>query len=82
MASKDTVYTGRSWKRDSNMWKIETRHRERHRYYCTCGHSVMIPYNKDRKMCSWCKHWVDKKKADEKRYFKDKMRQLLNRKEE
>ena len=70
-----------SWTSDTNKWRKETEERDKHKYYCECGHSVIIPYNKDKKMCSWCKHWVYKKEKDERRYFRDKMRQLLNRKE-
>ena len=82
MASDSTIHTGRSWKEDTNSWQRETMERDKHKYYCSCGHSVIIPYNRDKKMCSWCNHWVHKKKLDERRYFKDKLRQLLNRKEE
>lgn len=25
---------------------------------CSCGHSVFIPTNLDRLLCTWCGHWV------------------------
>ena len=79
MISDCTIDTGRSWKNDTNSWQRETKERDKHKYYCSCGHSVIIPYDKDKKMCTWCKHWVIKKDIDEKRFFRDKVRQLLNR---
>lgn len=81
MIMDDAINTGSSWKKDTDRWQMETKEREKHRYYCSCGHSVIIPYQRDKVICSWCKRLVEKKKVDEKRYFKDKMRQLLNRRE-
>lgn len=75
---RNEVRCGGGWKRDNERWRRETLEREKHKYYCSCGHSVLIPYDRDKKMCNWCKHWVYK---DDRRFFKDKMRQLLNRKE-
>lgn len=73
---------GKKWQKDTRLWQREASVREKHKYYCQCGHSVVIPYNKDKKMCTWCKHWIIKKNIDERRYFIDKMRQMLNRREE
>lgn len=81
MIDDNAINTGGGWKRGTNSWQRETIARDKHKYYCSCGHSVIIPYSEDKKMCTWCNHWVDKKKVDEKRYFRDKMRQLLNRRE-
>lgn len=77
----NNINTGWSWKKDTDKWEKEQHEREKHKYYCTCGHSVILPYNRDETICSWCKHKIRKKDADEKRYFRDKMRQLLNKKE-
>lgn len=48
------------------------------KYKCSCGKSVLIPYNKDFKICPGCGRKV---KKDGKSYFRDKIRQLLNRSE-
>lgn len=39
-------------------------------YKCKCGHSEVIPYGKNKVLCSWCHHWVYRNKLDE---FKDKL---------
>jgi len=36
--------------------------------YCSCGHSVPIPKWLDRKMCSWCNHWVYRTPELEEKY--------------
>ena len=69
-----------SWKKDTEDFQKASKYREKCRYYCDCGHSVIMPYNVDKAICSWCKHYVYKKEKDDKRYFKDKLRQLLNEK--
>lgn len=46
-----------------------------YKYKCICGKSVLIPYNKDFKICPGCGRKVRK---DSKSYFRDKIRQLLN----
>lgn len=28
------------------------------RFYCRCGHTVIITPSQDRAMCDWCKRWV------------------------
>ena len=38
------------------------------KYPCICGHRVIIPYNKDKGICSWCGNYVFKTKQDEFRY--------------
>ena len=81
MEEEDKVNTGKGWKNDTRRFSRESAEREKFRYYCSCGHSVIIPYNRDKRECGWCHKMVYKKNLDEKRYFKDKMRQLLNKKE-
>lgn len=71
-------YNNSSFNKDTKIYKRKTEELDKVRYKCQCGHSVIIPYNVDRKICSWCKRYVVKKKLDEKRFFKDKMRQILN----
>lgn len=81
MEESDIISTGVGWKNDTRRFQNESHEREKCKYYCSCGHSVIIPYQRDKTICSWCKRVIDKKKIDERRYFKDKMRQLLNRRE-
>ena len=38
------------------------------RYQCSCGHKVVIPYNVDKQLCSWCHNYVFKDKKDEFKY--------------
>lgn len=45
------------------------------KYKCKCGHRVVIPYNVDKQVCSWCKRYVFKNKKDEALYrIKEKMK--------
>ena len=45
------------------------------KYRCRCGHRVIIPYNVDKQICSYCKRYVFKNKAEEFKYrVKEKMR--------
>lgn len=44
-------------------------------YKCACGHKEVIPSAEDKKLCSWCGHYVFKDKKDEFRYrVKEKIR--------
>jgi len=74
---KETNYLfyNANWKKDTEEFNRKSSNMEECRYYCSCGHSVIIPYWQDEKICSWCKHKVRK---DDKRYFRDKMRQIMN----
>lgn len=67
-------YNG-NWKRDTEEYNRKTSNMEECRYYCKCGHSVIIPYYRDTKECSWC-HKIIRK--DKRREFRDKMRQIIN----
>ena len=41
---------------------------------CKCGHSEIIIKSVDRKICSWCKHWVYRTPQIEFKYkIKEKM---------
>ena len=45
------------------------------KYMCKCGHKVVIPYNVDKQVCSWCKRYVFKSKKDEALYrIKEKIK--------
>ena len=45
------------------------------RYYCKCGHSVVIMPKKHKVLCTHCGHWVFKNKKDEFKYrIKEKMK--------
>ena len=33
--------------------------------YCNCGHSLIMPLNKDKKICKWCGRYVFKDKRVE-----------------
>ena len=35
------------------------------KYICKCGHRVIIPFDKDKKLCRWCGRYVFKNKKDE-----------------
>ena len=63
------------WKKDTEEYNRRTNNMEQCRYYCSCGHSVIIPYFVDEKICSWCHRVVRK---DKRREFRDKMRQIIN----
>ena len=67
-------YNG-NWKRDTEEFNRKSNNMEECRYYCSCGHSVIIPYWIDKKICSWC-HKVVKK--DKRREFRDNMRKIIN----
>lgn len=45
------------------------------KYRCRCGHRVIIPYNVDKQICSYCKRYVFKNKSEEFKYrVKEKMK--------
>ena len=43
-------------------------------YKCSCSHTQLIPYNKDKVICSHCGKWIYK---DKKAEFKDKMNKFM-----
>ncbi len=45
------------------------------RYYCYCGHSVVINPPETRTLCTHCGHWVYK---DKKLYFKERLRGYID----
>lgn len=38
------------------------------RYYCKCGHSVIISNSQERAFCDWCKHWIYKDEEEQMKY--------------
>lgn len=46
-----------------------------YKYKCKCGHTVVILRDMDKRLCTWCHHYVYKNKKDE---FIDRMRGALN----
>lgn len=43
------------------------------RILCQCGHSILIPPQIDKKVCTWCGRYVFKNKKDE---FKYRMKEV------
>ena len=81
MKDEEVIIPTKGWKKDTLRFQKESSERAKIRYYCSCGHSVIIPYQVDKRECDWCHKMLYKKELDEKRYFRDKMRRLLNGKE-
>lgn len=44
------------------------------KYKCKCGHRVVIPYNVDKQICSYCKKYVFK---DKQREFEYRLREKI-----
>lgn len=49
-------------------YKRMTREYDKVKYRCECGHRVVIPYNVNKQICSWCHRYVFKNKQDEFKY--------------
>ena len=62
------------YKMSSNEWQMFNHQKksdkfyEKNRYYCLCGHSVVIFPKEIRVFCTYCGHWV----------YKDKRKQRKN----
>lgn len=49
------------------------------KYQCKkCGHKIVIPHHKPKKLCSWCGHWVY---ADARLEFKEKFKETKKRRD-
>ena len=57
-------------------WKILSNEYSKVRYYCKCGHSVIIPHYVEKKICDWCGCYVFKNKKDE---FEYRMNSLIKK---
>jgi hypothetical protein len=56
------VYNNEEWKRLSEEY-------DKVKYQCkNCGHKVVIPYFREKQLCSWCKNYVFKNEIDEFKY--------------
>lgn len=44
------------------------------KYRCSCGHRVVIPYWREKGLCTWCNHYVYK---DKKQEFKERLKEKL-----
>lgn len=74
------------YKMTSNEWLIFNRQKKKddvfneHRYYCYCGHSVVIRPVKERTWCDHCGHWIYRdKKKQEQNIQRIKMEQFRNK---
>lgn len=76
--SDDWIRPTKGFNKDTKQFQRKQEELSKCRYKCQCGHSVIIPYNVDTIICTWCRRRVSK---DDKRFFRDKMRQMLNKKE-
>lgn len=55
-------------------WKRHTAEYDKVKYKCSCGHRVVIPYWRDKGLCSWCHNYVYKDKQTE---FKERLKERL-----
>lgn len=55
-----------SFKKDTRMFK----ELNNNRYYCKCGHSVIIGRSFEKTLCTWCNHYVYKDKQLQEEYDK------------
>lgn len=60
----------RTFKHDNKKFKSLAKNR----FYCYCGHSVIINPPETRGLCTHCGHWVYK---DKRQYFKERMKGYL-----
>ena len=61
----------RTFKHDNKKFKSLSKSR----YYCYCGHSVIINPPEERTLCKWCGHWVYR---DKNKYFKERLKGYIN----
>ena len=59
-----------------NQFNNLTRELEQVKYPCKCGRRVIISYNQDKQLCSWCHNYVFKNKQAE---FKYRLNERLKR---
>lgn len=56
-------------------YKKLTEEYDKVKYTCKCGHRVVIPYNKEKNICSWCHNYVFKNNQEEFKYrLKEKIK--------
>lgn len=69
----DHTMTPEEWQtfnHDKKAFKVYSNNR----YYCNCGHSVVIFPKENKILCTHCGHWVFKNKKDE---FKYRLKELI-----
>lgn len=66
---KEHQMTRGEWQMFNHQKKIDKLF-ENNRYYCRCGHSVVILPKETRTFCSFCGHWVYKDKKAQKENIK------------
>lgn len=52
--------------------------KKKNTFKCSCGHSVVIYPINEKRLCTWCNHYVYREKKNE---FKDKLNNMLKEKE-
>ena len=57
-------------------FKRQTAEYDKVKYCCECGHRVVIPYWRDKGLCTWCHNYVYK---DKKLEFKERLRSELRK---
>lgn len=67
--------SSKEWHMFQNQLKVD-KYIEANRYYCKCGHSLVIKPTQTRKMCTWCGNWVFRTKLDE---FKYRTKEQMNK---
>lgn len=66
MDSKEYQMSKSEWQMFNHQKKIDKLY-EKNRFYCLCGHSVVILPKEERVFCSFCGHWVYKDKRKQKK---------------
>ena len=57
-------------------FKRQTAEYDKVKYRCSCGHRVIIPYWRDKGLCTWCHNYVYK---DKKLEFKERLQNELRK---
>lgn len=71
--AKDYEMNKNEWIRFNQQKKID-RYYEQYKTYCSCGHSVVMFPNTNRKLCTHCGHFIYRNKLDE---FKAKLLEAM-----
>lgn len=61
-------YSQKKQKFTDSIWKLKCVLDENCKFYCNCGHSILIYPPATKRICSWCGHYVFKDKNEEFRY--------------
>ena len=61
-------------------WKHLTDEYEKVKYECKhCGHKMVIPYKKNKQLCSWCHNYVFINEQEEFKYRLEEKRKRVER---